>query len=141
MDKVTPLQRFDMTHDDVNILMTSFYASIRAHSILGPIFETAIAKSGETWHTHEAKIASFWRNAILMDRNYQGNPMRVHMMNQDIMPEHFPIWLDLFEEAAQQVLSADKATNISALARLIGAGLTFGVANHHVAPNGPPVLR
>jgi hemoglobin len=141
MDKVTPLQRFDMTHDDVNILMTSFYASIRAHSILGPIFETAIAKSGETWHTHEAKIASFWRNAILMDRNYQGNPMRVHMMNQDIMPEHFPIWLDLFEEAAQQVLSADKATNISALARRIGAGLTFGVANHRAAPNGPPVLR
>ena len=57
------------------------------------------------------------------------------------MPENFPIWLDLFEEAAQQVLSADKATNISALERRIGAGLTFGVANDHVAPNGPPVLR
>ena len=61
----------------------------------------------------------------MMDRRYQGNPMRIHMMNPDVQPEHFPIWLGLFETTARHVLTPTKADNIMALAHRIGAGLNF----------------
>ena len=135
------LQRFDMSVEDIDRLMRAFYAKIRKHDVLGPVFLSAVGSGAEDWKEHESKIASFWRNAILMDREYSGNPMMVHLMNTDIEFDHFPIWLALFRDTAFQVLEHDKATNISDLADRIGRGLSFGIANARQSINEPPILR
>lgn len=140
MDRVNSLQRFDMSYDDLRRLVTSFYASVRVHPVLGPVFNKAVGTTNSAWREHEEKIAGFWSNAILMDRGYQGNPMRMHMMNPDVLPEHFPIWLDLFETTARRVLTPSKADNIMALAHRIGAGLKFGLQNYRGDPKEPPFL-
>jgi hemoglobin len=140
MDRINSLQRFDMSYDDLNNLVTSFYALVRKHPILGPVFNNAVGTSVDDWRAHEEKIAGFWSNAILMDRRYQGNPMRVHMMTPEVLPEHFPVWLDLFEETARHVLSKSKADNITALARRIGAGLSYGLEHYRSDQTQPPFL-
>lgn len=140
MTTANPLQRFDMTTDDIDRLMSAFYARVRRHEVLGPIFLNAVGEGGEEWEEHEAKIASFWRNALLMDRDYSGNPMMVHMMNPDIEVGHFPIWLELFRSVAFQVLDSAKASNIADLADRIGRGLSFGIANARQSSSEPPVL-
>ncbi len=133
------MQRFPITAAEIDQLMKAFYAEIRVHPLLGPVFINAIGKDRLSWQFHEAKIASFWRNAMLMDRGYRGNPMMKHLANSEIKIEHFPIWLDLFRRVASDVLPADRAANISALADRIGRGLSYGLA---AARNGstPPNL-
>ena len=140
----TPLQRFPMEREDIDRLVHAFYARVRQHEVLGPIFARAIAPDeGPEWAHHDEKIASFWSNAILMDRDYRGSPMQAHVTNCEVMPEHFPIWLGVFHETARDVLPPEKAASMSALADRIGQGLRWGLESLHqrMADTGPPKLR
>lgn len=134
--KATRPQMFDITADEIGVLITRFYARIRVHPVLGPVFNTAIGN----WPEHEDKIAAFWRGAILREPGYSGNPMQVHLANSDILPEHFPLWLNLFEETAHQVLRPETAQAFSHLANRIGNGLSFGIENFRREADTPPVL-
>ena len=127
--------RFDITAQQIDRVVATFYAAIRRHEELGPIFAAHVTD----WPTHEEKIARFWRNAILYERSYEGSPMRAHMLARNVAPGHFVPWLMLFDETLRRTLPEDAAQGWSALAHRIGAGLRMGVEN--MAPAGPPVLR
>ncbi|GKY86965.1 group III truncated hemoglobin [Sinisalibacter aestuarii] len=142
MSTATPLPKFDITAEEIDQLVALFYKRIRWHPMLGPIFARAIAEEdGPEWRAHEAKIAAFWRNAVGLDRAYDGNPMRVHVENPDVRPGMFSTWLDLFHITAAEVLSPEKAANMSALAERIGQGLRYGVTQRGQVRGAPPVLR
>ena len=135
---MTPIPpRFDITGAEIDRMMTAFYSRIRTHDVLGPIFGKYITD----WDAHEAKIAAFWRNAILFERGYNGRPQQVHMQRPEVMGEHFPIWLDLFEETAHEVLTPLQAESWNALARRIGDGMRMGIEQVRAAPDAVPVLR
>lgn len=127
------LKRFEITGPEIDRVVAEFYGEIRKNPSLGPIF----AKHVTGWPAHEAKIASFWKRAILLERAYEGNPLSVHRATGDIGEEMFPIWLELFDEVLQRVLPIATATSWSALAHLIGRGLSYGLS---LKP-GPPNLR
>ena len=129
--------RFDITAEQIDTMMAAFYSQIRAHEVLGPIFGKYITD----WQAHEARIASFWRNAILHERGYDGRPQQVHMRRPEIMPEHFALWLDLFEETAHRVLPELPARAWTAFARRIGGGMRMGIEQVRAAPGAVPVLR
>lgn len=129
--------RFNITADEIDRVVTTFYAAIRRHEVLGPIFANHVTN----WPEHEEKIARFWRNAILYERSYDGNPMRAHMMAGDVKPEHFAPWLMLFDETLRRTLPEDSAWAWSALAHRIGAGLRMGVEDLRSRQESPPVLR
>jgi len=142
MPTATPIQKFDITAEEIDSLVALFYQRIRAHPMLGPIFARAIApEDGPEWRAHEARIAAFWRNAIGIDRSYDGNPMQVHRANRDIHPGMFSVWLDLFHATAAEVLSPEKAASISALADKIGQSLRYGVTIRDQQRGAPPILR
>ena len=86
--------------------VTAFYARVRQDPLLGPIFNRHVTD----WPAHEDRIAAFWRNAILYERGYSGNPQRVHIERPDVKPEMFAHWLDLFEEVAHGTLPPETAT-------------------------------
>lgn len=137
----TPVPKFDITAEEIDALVAEFYARIRAHPGLGPIFARAIAlEDGPAWRAHEAKIAGFWRNAVGIDRSYDGNPMRVHVENRDIHPGMFSTWLDLFARTAHDVLPEEKATRMRALAERIGAGMRYAVTERDTVRGAPPKL-
>jgi len=133
--------RFPITADQIDVQVRAFYAAVREHPVLGPIFNERISTSATAWRVHEDKIASFWRNAILHERSYNGRPQQVHMATPSVMPGHFAIWLDLFEDTARRVLPAEAATPWVALARRIGAGMKMGVAQARAPRDAVPVLR
>ncbi len=127
--------RIDITESQIDSLMTRFYQRIRAHAVLSPIFMSRI----KDWPSHEAKIGSFWKKAILQIPGYDGNPMSVHMDISAMKPEHFDIWLDLFEETATEVLPAQPAADFSALARRIGQGFKIRLQGRDMSQSAAPV--
>ncbi len=133
-----PLRRFDITPGQIDRVVTVFYARIRVHPVLGPVFANHI--DGPEWPAHETKIAGFWRNAILRERSYAGNPLRVHVGHSDILPEHFPQWLALFHEILEAELPARTAASWGALADRIGEGFRAGVVSMRRPTNSPPKL-
>lgn len=126
--------RFPITSTEIDRVVTVFYAEIRTHPEIGPIFAAHVTD----WPRHEAKIARFWRNAILFERDYGGNPMQVHLQAGDVTPAHFTPWLSLFDQVLTRELPRDTAAAWSALAHRIGRGLRFGLETY--AP-GPPRLH
>lgn len=132
--------KFPITEDQITDLVREFYARIRLHPELGPIFLRAISEDDAAWAAHEARITSFWRNAVGLDRSFSGNPMLKHMANRNILPEHFPVWLRLFRETAEDVLPPDAAASISALADRIGQSLAWGLTQFRQPEGAPPVL-
>ncbi|MDO5613167.1 MAG: group III truncated hemoglobin [Paracoccus sp. (in: a-proteobacteria)] len=129
--------RFDISPEQIDRVVAVFYAAIRRHEVLGPVFSRHV----HDWPEHEARIAAFWRNAILFQRGYDGNPMRVHMAAGDVRAEHFTPWLALFDETLRRTLPPEPAAAWSALAHRIGAGLRMGVQDLRDRAPGPPVLR
>lgn len=127
------MSRFAITPEQIDQVVATFYAAVRRHEVLGPVFAAHVTD----WPAHEAKIAAFWRNAILRERSYDGNPMQVHRAAGDVRAEHFAPWLMLFDATLKRSLPGEAAAAWSALAHRIGAGLMLGLP----APDGPPILR
>ncbi len=115
--------RFPITASQIDLVMSRFYAKVRQDPVLGPIFNGHI----DNWPQHEAKIAGFWRNAIMFERSYDGNPMQAHMMAGDVRADHFDGWLTLFDEVLETTLPANSAAAWSSLVHRIGRGLRMGV--------------
>ncbi len=126
--------RFAITPVQIDATIAAFYASVRSHPELGPMF----ARHVGDWPEHEAKIARFWRNAVLFDRGYDGNPMAVHMALGDLRSPMFAVWLGLFDQTLARTLPSDLAAAWSALAHRIGRGLRMGIADRD--GSGAPLL-
>lgn len=126
--------RFDIIDDQIARVVATFYACIREHPSLGPVFATHVTD----WPSHEAKITRFWRNAILHERSYEGNPLAVHRAAGNVRPGMFEVWLGLFDSVLRLELPADTAAQWSALAHRIGRGLMFGM---QTTDGRPPSLR
>lgn len=126
--------RFALTAEQIENVVAAFYSEIRRDAELGPVFAAKVTD----WPAHEAKIAAFWRNAILHERSYGGNPMRKHMQAGNVKDGHFPIWLELFDTVLAVQLPSDVAAGWSALAHRIGAGLRYGLT---LDGGGVPNLR
>ena len=95
-----PPPRFPVTPDQIARVVAEFYAAIRVHPGLGPVFAAHVTD----WPAHEAKIAAFWRNAILWERGYDGNPMAKHIAAGDVRPAMFDPWLALFDSVLAREL-------------------------------------
>ncbi len=133
--------RFPVTASQIDTVVARFYSRIRLHPVLSPVFFASIPDETARWVTHEEKIARFWRNAILFERGYSGNPQHMHSMRPMIKPEHFELWLGLFDEVLVESLPEDIAASWSALAHRIGGGLRKGVEANAQPEGAPPKLR
>ncbi|PYE82265.1 group III truncated hemoglobin [Pseudoroseicyclus aestuarii] len=131
-----PPPRFDVTPEEIARVVACFYERVRAHPGLGPVFAAHVTD----WPAHEAKIAAFWRNAILFEQGYSGNPLAVHRRAGDVRPGMFMPWLAMFDATLAQELPQETAQAWSALAHRIGQGLRYGVTERQVLPGGVPKL-
>lgn len=126
--------RFDISPDQIARVVATFYASVRQHPTLGPVFAAHVTD----WPAHEEKIARFWRNAILHERVYDGNPLAAHRDAGNVRLGMFEVWLGLFDRVLTLELPGETAAQWSALAHRIGRGLMFGLQG---TTGAPPSLR
>ncbi len=131
------LARFPISAAQIDAVVAGFYTAVRKHPKLGPVFASHVTD----WPAHEEKIARFWRNAILFERGYDGNPMAVHKAAGNVRPGMFDDWLGLFDAVLVQELPPETAAQWSALAHRIGRGLRIGLVADQTLPSGVPNLR
>jgi hemoglobin len=128
--------RFPISEEQIDSVVAEFYGLIRQHPALGPVFAAHVAD----WPEHEAKIARFWKNAILFQRGYDGNPMAVHLQAGNVRPGMFAPWLGLFDSVLERQLPPEAAAAWSALAHRIGSALRYGLLDGGPRDQ-PPSLR
>lgn len=56
---------------DVYKLVCTFYAKVRKHDLLGPIFERHI----DDWPAHLERLTDFWETNLFFVAKFKGNPM------------------------------------------------------------------
>ncbi|TWI07971.1 group III truncated hemoglobin [Aerolutibacter ruishenii] len=106
----------------IALLVDRFYAKVRRHPELGPVFNAAV----HDWDDHQRTLTSFWASVVLKHGTYRGNPMARHH-GHPIRHEHFDQWLALWRETTAEVLSPDDATQFNHYAERIGQSLRYGL--------------
>ena len=129
--------RFDITRAQIERVVATFYAHVRAHPGLGPVFAVHVAD----WPAHEEKIAAFWANTILHERGYAGTPVEAHVKAGNVKPGMFSTWLGLFDAVLAAELGPDQAAAWSGLAHRIGRSLRASVVERETHAGGVPKLR
>lgn len=137
----TALPRIDLIEAQIRQVADHFYVRVRADPQLSPVFHETIGYDAEIWDAHVGKITRFWRNALLRESVYSGNPMLAHSGISAIQPEHFAIWLGIFDQVLTEVLPPDTAAMWSRTAHRIGRGLSLGLASTRARMDGIPDLR
>lgn len=100
------------------LLLRHFYADVRQHQTIGPIFQAQI----HDWPAHLEKIADFWSGATGGPARYAG-PMPQRHFPLGLGPEHFEAWLELWRRNCAIYLPAREAAEMVRLAEGIGARL------------------
>ena len=96
--------------DDAYIsqLVDEFYARIREHPLIGPIFDDAI---GDNWGPHLARMKDFWASVALNAGRYSGKPVPKHQRLSAAQPWHFDIWLALFRQTLEETAPSPAAVD------------------------------
>lgn len=99
-------------------LLRHFYADVRQHNEIGPIFAAHITD----WPAHLERIGDFWSGATGGPARYSG-PMPMKHAPLGLEERHFSAWLDLWKRHCRAHLTQPEAEEVIALAEAIGARL------------------
>ncbi len=105
-------------------LLRHFYADVRQHEHIGPIFTAHI----EDWPAHLEKIADFWSGATGGPSRYRGPMPAVHAA-MGLEEVHFEVWLSLWRRNCHIHLGPQEAAELVSLAEAIGERLQSIVRN------------
>ncbi len=114
-----------ITEDSIATLIDSFYARVRRHPALGPIFEAAITE--DEWPEHLETMRRFWSSVMLTSGRYSGNPVAVHRDVAGIERPLFADWLALFTQTASEVFEAAPASLFAMKAQRIANSLQLAL--------------
>lgn len=103
----------------LQILLRHFYADVRQHALIGPIFNRQI----QDWPAHLEKIGTFWAQLTGGPTGYAGRMPMKHM-GLGIEAQHFEAWLQLWEFNCRRHLKEAEAQEMITLARGIGQRLS-----------------
>lgn len=112
-------------HDGLALLLRRFYADVRQHQEIGPIFAAHI----DDWPAHLEKIAGFWSGLTGGPALYRGGMAARHIPLQ-LEENHFQAWLGLWHRHCQAHLPSAEATEMIAIAESIGQRLKAITAMH-----------
>jgi hemoglobin len=106
----------------VERMVRRFYELGLADPVLGPIFRNAI----HDWEPHIAVVRDFWSGAIHGTQRYLGNAYAPHA-RLVFGHEAFAHWLQAFETAVQEVLTAPEAERAIRIARHMAQSFEVGL--------------
>jgi hemoglobin len=99
-------------------LLRHFYADVRQHKLIGPIFDRQI----KDWPAHLSKIGDFWARLTGGPSTYSGQMPAKHF-GLGLDPRHFAAWLELWDANCRCYLQPREAEELSRLAHGIGQRL------------------
>ena len=114
----------NLSRDLIKSFVEAFYQGIRAHAVLGPVFEEKLA---DHWDAHIETLTDFWMTVLAGERAYKGNPFAVHKRLEGLEAQHFPLWLEVFDNTAKAELSPELAAYAIEKAHRIADSLKQGL--------------
>jgi hemoglobin len=111
-------------------LLKYFYADVRQHAEIGPIFADHITD----WPAHLEKIADFWSGVTGGPADYRGGMPMKHM-SLGLGERHFQAWLGLWSRHCRARLAPTEAAELILVAETIGQRLRQMVGVN--PPSGP----
>lgn len=105
-------------HAGILNLLKPFYADVRQHAVIGPIFIAHITD----WNSHLAKITEFWALQAGGPSAYRGGFAGAHLP-LGLRPEHFEHWLGLWGLNSARQLPPREAKEMIVLAHEFGRRL------------------
>lgn len=120
---------------DVSHLVRTFYAKVRKHQTLGPIFNRIISD----WEEHLEKLTDFWESNLFFVQKYQGNPRTAHIsvdkkMDHTIETRHFGEWLNLWFETIDEHFEGTLADRAKMNARKMSTHLFLKIYEQRQNP-------
>lgn len=106
-------------HEGILKLVKPFYAEIRQHTVLGPIFNAHI----RDWPSHLEKITDFWALQTGGASRYRGGFGAAHV-GLGIGAEHFEHLLALWKFNNARQLAPPEASEMNALAQQLAGRLS-----------------
>lgn len=112
--------------EDVTLLVHSFYDKIRAHDVLGPIFNRSIPD--DHWPAHLEKLTDFWESHLFGISKFRGSPPIAHQKvdlkeGHAITPKHFELWLQLWFQTLDELFEGELAARAKDRAKRMSIGL------------------
>lgn len=120
--------------DDIVLLIDTFYARVKANSLIGYIF-TEIAQLD--FEKHLPVMYDFWESVLFHSGPYNRNPMAVHKSlhaRHPLTKEHFAEWLRLFKETVNELFEGVNAETIQQRAQSIATVMQLKIL-HSGDPN------
>lgn len=109
----------------IDRLVETFYARIRDHQTLGPVFEKRL--SGR-WPEHMEKMKNFWSSIAFKTGAYGGKPVQAHVGVEGINVDLFRQWLVLFSLTLDEIAPGKEARDwFMATAERIANSLTLSL--------------
>ena len=96
----------EVTKENLNRLVISFYAKVLKDDLIGPIFIDVLGKDlkSEKWKAHIELLTNFWASIALGDFTYNGSPFAPHVQFRDRLSiKAFEQWLKLFFETLNTI--------------------------------------
>ena len=91
--------------EDIQMLVDTFYASVREDELLGPIFEERLAGK---WEEHLSKMYRFWQTMLLGEHTYYGSPLVPHL-DMPVDKVHFQRWVAIFHRTVDRLFTGEVA--------------------------------
>ena len=117
-------------HDDIVLLIDTFYDKVQANETIGFIFNNVVQVS---WPHHLPKMYSFWGSLLLGEHSYTGNPMARHIELGKVTAmtqTQFTAWLNLFTATVDELFTGEKAEEAKTR-----AGNIAGLMLHKIQQN------
>ena len=108
----------------LRLLLQHFYADVRQHRVIGPVFAEHVAD----WPEHIERIAGFWKRITGGTSSYTGNMPAKHL-ELGLNEEHFKAWLTLWEASCRSYLQPEEAEEMVELAHAIARRLQIIVSD------------
>ena len=127
------------TDAEIDTLVETFYARVRRHHRLGPIFEEAVGPDG--WPQHLATLKDFWSSVLNTTGRYKGQPVAVHQTIPQLTEGLFMPWLNLFHQTCVELFDAPRAALVGQKAERIARSLKLALFYPPDRPWPPDSLK
>lgn len=91
--------------EDIQLLVDTFYATVRKDDLIGPLFEEIIQ---DKWGQHLEKMYRFWQTVLLDEHTYYGAPFPPHAQ-MPIDRAHFDRWISIFHSTIDSLFEGENA--------------------------------
>lgn len=115
--------------DGLAFLLRRFYADVRQHHVIGPIFHRQI----QDWPPHLELIADFWSNVTGGPVRYSG-PMPFKHLALGIDAEHFDAWLDLWRRHCRSDIGGPAGEEMITAAEALAERIQMVIARFAAQP-------